>query len=163
METKTPASAPASTKAERKRIPMAIPQRKLEVPEIDGWHLHWFLDANVPRAQQGGYEMVRSEEVPTFQFNVANDKTVSGNADLGSNVRVIAGTGENGQPQYLNLMKIRQEWWQEDQKVLEKRNADVLGAIFVGENLQGSDKSSAVGDQRYTKTALLQRPTRKAK
>jgi len=157
-----PANKPDVDTAARKRIPMSIPRRKLEVPDISGYHLHWFLDSNVPLAIQGGYEMVDVKEVPLSQFNIGTDTTLSGNASMGSNIKVVAGTGENGQPAYLNLMKIRLEWWQEDQKLIEDRNASILSAIFTKESIPGSSQSGE-GDtsQRYVKTALLQRPTRK--
>lgn len=159
-----PASNKTPDQAARKRIPMSVPRRKLEVPDIEGFHLHWFLDANVPRAMQAGYEMVKSDEVPINQFGIGNDTALSGNADLGSNVRVVAGLGESGQPQYLNLMKIKLEWWKEDQQVIEKRNADVMAAIFQNEQILGSERDAAEDrNTRYVKTALLNRPTRKGR
>jgi len=159
MDTKTPVKTDT---AARKRVPMSIPQRKLEVPDLPGYHLHWFLDKNVPRAIQGGYEMVKEDEVPLYQFGVGTDKTISGNADLGTNIRVVGGTGENGHAEHLNLMKIKLEWWQEDQQVLEKRNADTMSSIFQDEHIAGSEKQSASDrGQAYIKTALLNRPTRK--
>ena len=159
-----PANKPGVEPGARKRIPMSIPRRKLEVQEIEGYHLHWFLDANVPLAIQGGYEVVDSKEVPLSQFNVGTDSSLSGNASLGSNVRVVAGTAENGHPHFLNLMKIKLEWWQEDQKAIENRNASVLSAIFQDEAIPGSSQPTP-GDtsQRYVKTALLNRPVRKGR
>lgn len=133
-ENTNPAVDTAKTDSEtRKRIPMSIPQRRLEVPPIAGYHLHWFTDANVPRAIQAGYEFVDSKEVPVNQLGVATSRSISGNADLGSHVKVIGGVGEDGKPSYLTLMKLKEEWWQEDQRTLEKRNADTLAAIFRNE------------------------------
>lgn len=148
----------------RKRIPMSIPTRKLEVPELPGYNLHWFLDHNVPRALQAGYEMVDESELPVTQRGVGTDSTVSGNSDLGSHIKVVAGQGEDGKPAYLNLMKIRLEWWQEDQKVLEERNTSVLSAIFRDEKIAGTETvSPADRKQSYVKQALYQRPTRRAR
>jgi len=162
MDTKSPANSNAPDKAARKRIPMSIPQRKLEVPEISGYHLHWFLDSNVPRAIQGGYEMVRDDEVPLHQFGVGTDKTLSGNADLGTNVRVFGGRDDQGKAEHLNLMKIKIEWWDEDRKTIEARNASVMAAIFRDEQIAGSDKVATEDRaQSYVKTALFNRPKRK--
>jgi len=157
-----PANKTAEVRAERKRIPMWVPLRKLEVPEIAGFHMHWFLDSNVARAIQGGYEHVTEDEVPITQKGVGTDSTISGNTGLGSQISIVAGTGENGQPAHLHLMKIREDWWREDQKVLEQRNAAILSGIFRGEEIAGSDQT-ALGDRgvRYVKTAVLNRPTRK--
>jgi hypothetical protein len=59
-------------------------------------------------------------------------------------------------------MQIKEEWWTEDQKVLENRNASVMSAIFKNEQIAGSEKVPPE-DQgtRYVKTALFNRPTRK--
>jgi hypothetical protein len=158
---KTAAEASKETPA-RKRIPLSIPTRKMEVDEIPGFHLYWFLESNVPRALQGGYEFVDSDEVPLHQRGVATDSTISGNADLGSHIKLVAGIGDGGRAEYQILMKIREEWYLEDQKVIEARNAAILAAIFRKEYIAGSDKVSSE-DQglRYVKTALFQRPTRK--
>jgi len=146
----------------RKRISLSIPQRRLEAPEIPGYHLHWFLESNVPRATQGGYEFVDSQDVPIHQRGVGTDTTISGNADLGSRIRILGGIGAEGKAEYLVLMKIKEEWWREDQKVLESRNASVMSAIFQNEEIPGSEKVRPE-DQgtRYVKTALFNRPTRK--
>ena len=163
METK-PAVNPANAanKPVRKRIPLSTPQRKLEVPDIEGFHLYWFLDVNVPRAIQGGYDFVNATEVVINLFSVGTNSSVSGNADLGSHVKIIAGTGSDGKPEHLNLMKIREEWWKEDQKVLEERNASIMSAIFKEDQIMGGGQQSA-GDQKqqYVKKALFNRPSRK--
>lgn len=163
-ENTNPAVNPAKTESgARKRISMSIPQRRLEVPPIVGYHLHWFSDVNVPRAIQAGYEFVDSKEVPVNQLGVATDRGISGNADLGSHVKVIGGVGEDGKPGYLTLMKIKEEWWQEDQRTLEKRNADTLAAIFRNEPILPSgarpeDQKNTYLDRERT---LLNRGRRK--
>ena len=157
-----PANAPAKT--ERKRIPMSVPQRKLETTEIPGYHLYWFRDENVPRAVQAGYEFVQDNEIQLNQLGVGSSKDISGNSDMGSRVRVISGTSADGSAEHLTLMKIRQEWWDEDRKAIEERNASVMSAIFRDEQILGSEKVSPEEQgARYVKTALLQRPVRKGK
>jgi hypothetical protein len=146
----------------RRRIPMSVPQRRLETPEIPGYHLYWFVDRNVERALQAGYEMVKKQELSLNQHGVATDKSISGSADLGSNIKLVAGTSETGGAEYLNLMKIPLAWWQEDQKVLEERNAQVLSAVFKDEQVGGS-RSAADQGTSYVKKALFQRPKRVAR
>lgn len=173
MATETnPANAPGADTAARKRVPMSIPTRRLEVPELPGYHLHWFLDRNVPRALQGGYEMVSVDELPVNQKGVGTDSQISGSSDLGSHIRIVDGVATDGKVQYLNLMKIREEWFREDQRALEERNASVLGAIFRDEQILGAEKEKAEDRKQFyvdrertnlqTKP-LLQRPTRKGK
>lgn len=170
-----PANAAPREAGMRKRIPMSVPMRKLEVPELPGFHLYWFVDRNVPRALQGGYEFVEVDELPVTQRNVANDSDTSGSVDLGARVRVTSGLGEDGRPEGLVLMKIREEWYREDQRILEERNAKVLSAIFQGEAIYGSEKLTKDDDDKvYIKKGntsfdpssgklkpLFQRPTRK--
>lgn len=146
----------------RKRIPMSVPRRKMEAPDIPGFHLHWFLESNIPAALQGGYEFVDMNEVPLNQHGVGTSTQISGNSDLGSRVKIVAGIGAAGEPEYQVLMKIKEEWWQEDQRSIEARNAATLSAIFKEEQIMGSDKAPAEDRKlSYVKTALFHRPTRK--
>lgn len=163
MELKhNPASDRKPDIAARKRVPMSTPTRKLEAPEISGWHLHWFLDRNVARALRGGYEYVDQDEMPANQFSIAGDKSLSGSADLGSRVTMIGGTAEGGDVEHLVLMKIKEEFWREDQQQIEQRNAAVIQGIFKNEQIMGSERTSAEDKGlRYVKTALFNRPARK--
>lgn len=161
-ETVNPANAPELPV--RRRIPMSIPTRKLEVAEIPGFHLYWFLESNVPRAIEAGYDYVDSNEVTLSQQNVATGKDISGNADLGSRVKVVGGTGEHGGAEHLVLMKIRNEWYDEDRKAIEAKNASVLSAIFRDEPIPGAEGPAGSDmSNRYVKTPLLNRPVRKGK
>ena len=148
---------------ERKRIPMSVPRRKLEVPEKPGFRRHWFLERNVPSAIQGGYDPVQSNDVSLNQHGLGTKSSISGNADLGSGVKVVGGTGEGGNAEYLVLMEIREEWWKEDHKAIEARNAAIMETIFNKERIAGSENLLPEDrSTRYVKTALFQRPTRKA-
>ena len=128
--------------AERKRIPMSVPVQKLEVPDMPGYHLHWFLGHadRIDRALEGGYEHVGEREVRMTASSLGGDTTASGNTDMGSRVSVISGSeiGRDGQPIRLVLMKIKQEWYEEDQKILEGRNEHVASALRGG--LIGTEK-----------------------
>ena len=145
------------------RIPLSTARRKLEVlNDLPGYHLHWFLESNVPAAIQGGYEFVNDKDIRLNQHTAATKTGISGNNDLGSNISLIGGIGADGKNESQFLMKIREEWWQDDQKVIENRNAATLAAIFKGEQIGNPNQANA-GDtsQRYVKEALFQRPTRK--
>lgn len=156
-----PANTSAPDAGARRRIPMSVPMRKLEVSPIPGYSLYWFLQQNVPRAQQAGYEFVQANEVTLNQQNVASSKDISGNADLGGQVKVISGSGVEG-AEHLVLMKIRLEWYNEDRRLIEEQNAKVLASIFRGETILGTDQvNPGDRDQMYVKQALMQRPTRK--
>lgn len=125
-----PANAPqVKTPVERKRIPMSVPQLRLQVPEIPGYHQHWFLENRIPRALQGGYEFVDPAETDLNQLGVGADGASQPNADMGSQVRIVGGIGQDGRPEYLVLMKIKEEWWQEDQKALDKVNMNIIDSL----------------------------------
>lgn len=164
-----PANVPEAERAAaplvRKRIPMSTPQRRLEVPSIPGYVCYWFKESNVLRAQAAGYEFVTRDEVPINQMSVANDKGISGNQDLGSHIRIQASLSSGGDAGYAMLMKIKQEWYNEDQRAIAERNASIMQAVFAKEQILGSDDvpQGKERDVRYVKTAtLLNRNSRKA-
>ena len=160
-----PAAAKPETKQARRRIPMSTPVRKLEVPEIPGYYLYWFREERVPRAMEAGYEMVKRGETALTSLDIAGTKQVDGNTDLGDNVSFVSGTNDNGVPQRAYLMKLKQEFRDEDQAELDRRNAAILQAIFRGEQVGkvGEGASAAEPGSTYVKQALFNRPARKAK
>lgn len=146
----------AENAAARKRIPMSTPQLKLQVPEIPGYHLHWFVNHRIARALQGGYEFVDDKEVSLNNRGVASDTTLTGNADLGSRVRVVTGVGTGGQPEYLTLMKVKEEFWLEDQKAHQARNREISDAIYKSkEGLATSEDRTGDRSLKYTKNVSV--------
>ena len=93
----------AVSTVQRRRIPMSLPQMRLEVPEgcCPGFHLHWFVGTpnRIQRAQDAGYEFVSRGEVFVNNKDLAGDVTQSGNTDLGDRVSIVDGdgTGVDGQ------------------------------------------------------------------
>lgn len=159
------------TTRKRRRIPMSVPQQKLQVDDLPGYHLHWFHDRNIQRALAAGYEFCDDREVIINQKNVATDTTISGNASMGTRVQVSAGESTN---EHLTLMKLPIEFWREDQAALREKNTSTLSAIFRGEviNQGPNGQSGATDDDRalqYVDTKrtsikgpLFLRPTRKS-
>lgn len=136
--------------AERKRIPMSVPVQKLDAPEIPGYHLHWFLGTpeRLQRAIDGGYEFVDQKEVKLINATLGGDSAVSGNTDMGSQVSIISGSevGKDGQPIRMVLMKIKNEWYEEDQKLVYERNLQVADALTGG--MLGDQGKPIPGDTR---------------
>jgi len=135
-------AAPESTKVERprerKRGVFNGTQGKLQVGnEIPGFHLHIFNDTpgRIQNATENGYEFVHPSEVGGVMENVT-----SRNTDLGDKVRFLVGAGEKGEPMYAYLMKIKEEWWLEDQAELQKKNDKTDAAIRSGKT-PGVDSS----------------------
>jgi len=153
-----PASSATRSPAERKRIPMSVPVQRLEVQDIPGYHLHWFLSTSerLQRALDGGYEFVDEREMQLNNVSLGGNSAISGNTDMGSRVSVVSGqeVGKDGQPTRLILMKIKQEWWDEDQKAVEARNTKVrdalLGGMIGAENDQAGDSKHRYVDKTKT-------------
>lgn len=105
-------------------------QAKLVVGhEIPGYKLYGFNDdaGRIQDALDTGWEFVSPEEVGGVRNGV-----VSGNTDLGDKVRWRVGKLENGEALYCYVMKIRQEWYDEDQAALQARNDAIDEAIRGG-------------------------------
>lgn len=152
-----PANNVKQDRSERTRVPMSLPLQKLAVPEIPGYHLHWIMGSpsRIAQAIKGGYEFVNDDEVDVVNTGLANDPRESGNTDMGSRVSVIAGsdTGEDGREQRLYLMKIKEEWWQEDQELLAQRNEQVAAAIRGGRHVGANPHSRGPDDNLYVPEA----------
>ena len=90
--------------------------KKLSVTtEIPGYQLRWFNDqdgrveAAVGRAW---WDFVTQGEIALQDSN----KVLERNSDVGTRVRAIVGTLDNGDPLYAYLLKIKKEWFDEDQQ-----------------------------------------------
>lgn len=141
-----PANLPDKVKVERTRVPMSIPMGKLQVPDIPGYHLHWFRgDATrLQRAILGGYTFVDLDEVELTALGVANSVADQTSTDMGTRVSVSSGKdAPNGQPERLYLMKIKEEFWNEDQAKLLERNESIAAAI------RGDGYQQAGGDNSH--------------
>ena len=135
--------------AERTRIPMSVPRQKLSVSEIPGFHLHWMKGTpdRLEQALQAGYEFVNRAETLLANHAIGGDSKEDGGTDLGSRVSVIAGEelDPEGQPVRLYLMKIKEEWHQEDTKAQESKSENLRQAMLQG-NL-GLEQANGAGDR----------------
>lgn len=116
----------------RTRQPFGVPRLKLSVPfEIPGYHLHWINDTTgrIQEALNGDYEFVDPKEV--------------GVEGVDGRYQCLVGTNEDGSAQIAYLMKIRQDWYDEDQKALSKVQDQFDDAIKQGK------LDSTPGDNRY--------------
>jgi hypothetical protein len=93
------------------RVPLGVARLKLAVPEIPGYKSRWMNDdaGRIQMALQGGYEFVTPEEAPTF-----GDPDIDNvNRDLGARVSRV---GDKSTGKRMYLMKIKKEFYEEDQK-----------------------------------------------
>lgn len=137
----------------RNRIPMSVPKQKLSVPDIAGFHLHWMLGTQerLTAAQRAGYQFVNPAEVNVPNHSIAGDRSESGNTDIGSLVSISAGSdvAEGGQPVRLILMKLPQEWWEEDQRKLEESSDRLAAALRAGKVAGGDGETETDKRLRY--------------
>lgn len=145
----------AAESPKRRRIPLSVPRRKLEVTPIPGFVLYWFKESNISIAIDAGYDFVDNREVSLNQTTEVNSSDSSGNTDLGSRVSVLGDKiGERGVPERLVLMKIREEWWREDRELLDNQNAEILRSVFGDGAIVGAGQGDH--SQSYVKTNLAQ-------
>lgn len=159
----TEANNPANSHEERMkrergpRLSLNAPTRRLEVPPIPGYHLHWFLERNIPKALQGWYEFVTPEEAPTVDRSIGGRTAGNTSEDLGgSRVSQVGGVNEQGQPEQLVLMKIREEWYYAEQRKIAERNLLIIQQIFHKKApVMAPEESSSDYKMRYTKEAVI--------
>ena len=150
---------------ERTRIPMSVPVANLAVPEIPGYHLHWFRGEpqRIQRAQEAGYEFVNKGEVLVNNKSLGSDPASDGNTDMGTRVSHISGSdlADDGQPQRLYLMKIKEEWWIADQKALtaEGSRLDGVRKALLGGRIGSESQSAPDRAQTYVDTKRTRLPS----
>jgi hypothetical protein len=139
------------------RVSLSAPNRKLETQPIPGYHQHWFLERNVPKALRGWYEFVRPEDVPTMDRSIGGRTEGTTSEDLGgARITQIAGVNESGQPEQLVLMKIRQEFFNDEQQKLAERNLSIIRQIFQKKApIKAPEESQADYDKRYSREAVI--------
>jgi len=151
-----PANPAPKRVTEATRVPMSVPQLRLELPPIPGYHTHWFLGRNVPRALRAGYEFLTEEDADVVQKGIANDRETSGSTDMGSRVSIFAGGLVEGtaEPERLYAMKLRQEFRNKDIAALEAVNERVAAALRGGQNVTRAgapEETDADRSRRYMK------------
>jgi hypothetical protein len=127
------------TTSERQRNVFNGTKAKLTVGrQIPGYHLHIFNDepGRIQTALTGGWEFVTPDEV-----GGVGERVTSVNTDLGDKVRFLVGADEKGDGFYAYLLKIKQEWFEEDQSAMQERNDLVDDAIRGGVNVKDGTSS----------------------
>lgn len=156
MNEKTnPANIPGLPKGYR---PLTSATLRLEVPEREGYHRHWFRGTpeRIARAQQAGYSFVDKDDIgdAVNNFDLAGDSDDSGNTDMGTRVSVISGDdlGSDGQPGRMYLMECPKEIYDYAQSILKDTNDGIAAALRGGDIGKGEAGETAVDSQhRYRK------------
>ena len=163
MNASNPSVTPEKLPAERKRIPLSVPQRKLEVPAIPGYWLRWVRGTaqRLAQAERAGYMHVAPEEVELNPVLLGGDASHSGSTDMGSRVSVVEGgeTDGSGQAVRMYLMKQLMEHHLEDDKITQDRNDSIADALTAS-YMQGQVGGVAPGEQRDDVNARYVDPRR---
>lgn len=119
----------ANKKAKRKeRRPFGSMRQKLQLDKpIPGYRTYWFndIDTRIIEAEEAGYEFVYQHEIERVgEADVTPDQL-----DQGKKVTKVVGTTETGAPQVAFLMKIRQEWYEEDKAEKARKLSDMEQAL----------------------------------
>jgi hypothetical protein len=128
-EQEMPAPAQDGTTRKRRNVFNGTESKINVRNQIPGFHLHVFTDAGgrIQEAMDSGYEFVTPAEVGGVSENV-----VSRNGDLGERIRYLVNPHAQGTEQFGYLMKIRQEWFDEDQAELQAKNTRIDTAVRKG-------------------------------
>lgn len=117
-------AAPATDLPQRPaRKPFGSFSLKLDYPQREGFHRHWFNDipGRVDRAKEAGYEHVKNLE--------------------GRPVSRTVGTAEGGGALTAFLMEIPEEWYQEDmakeQQIIDDKEAAMKRGVADGPEGEG--------------------------
>lgn len=115
-----------------RRVPFGVPKTKLGVTlVIPGYYLYWCNDTGnqIAEAQAGGFDFVSPKEI--------------GEVREDSQVKRLVGNKKDGSPLYAYLLKIKQEWHEEDKAQLAEVDNQFERAIRRGK------LSEQPGDARY--------------
>jgi hypothetical protein len=112
----------------RTRQPFGVGKLRLGVSTIPGYHMHWIADypGRLEDAEENGYEYVTRDEVKLSK-RLGDDS-----ASAGERVSRISGSHESGRPLVLHLMKLRQEWYEENQEFYASRTRAIEQQIKTG-------------------------------
>ena len=136
----------------RERTPFSAGRKRLEVRWKDKdfdkkYRAHWFndQDGRLERAEDAGYEFVKPDEA----IGVGDREVHSGNTDQNSRVSRVVGRTKDSKPIRSFLMKIRLDWFKEDQAKKEERNSLVDQAIRAGK-AGGAEIGNKYGDVKLS-------------
>lgn len=123
-----------SGEGRRERVPMGGLKQKLRVMNKDpNYHYHWFNDygSKLFDAEQAGYEYVTTDSQPGISQGI------------GKKVSYRVGSSADGQPMSAYLMRIKREWYEQDQQAKAKNIDAVDAQIHRGKYQEEGD------DNRY--------------
>lgn len=129
----------AKRETRQERVPVSGLRDIMTVDNKDeAFEYRWVVDSDergqkIMRYQKGGYDLVSADEVVVGQPNVYKSE------HFGSIVRLPSGNG-----QFSYLMKIRREWYEEDQEA-KQSNIDALEASMSRKSTRADEADDDLG------------------
>jgi hypothetical protein len=116
--------APVAVPPQRERVTIGLPSLQLNHAPIPGYHLSWVDEWDIERFQAGGYEFV---EEPASGDPVDRQ----GGADITGRKRRLVGMNprDPSSPRYQFLMKIRDEWHEENLEAIREQDRKLQGVL----------------------------------
>jgi len=127
----------------KNRVPLGGIRRKMSFDnQEEGYVYRWVNDnrLRLTEAQEAGYEFVDASGGSVGDPDVANEGGQSIDSRTGKNV----GVKEDGSPLRAYLMRIKKDWYEEDQAEKQARVDDLETAIA-----SGADEHATRIDKRY--------------
>lgn len=138
---------------ERKRTPFGAPSTKMDVNvkalRDAGYHVHWFndVDNRIFEAQNAAYEFVTYAEIGAERSRYQA-------ADGDDRVSMRVGVEPHGSPIKAYLMKVRQEYFEEDEESKLEQDRRVMSNMTAGVTEESSKGDMQVVDGISLKSEL---------
>lgn len=128
----------------KERVPLGVIRKKLSVTAIEGYVLRWLTDRDgrIQDAEAAGYEFVAYEE--TGQIGQHN--TTPDSQEQGSKVSKRVGTDDHGAPLIAYLMKIKKEWYDEDQAEKQRKIDETERGVKAMKDVSESVRRKTYGN-----------------
>ena len=131
------------------RIPLGSMHQKLVLEDfsdqLEGYVPRWIKDtkSRIRDALRAGYE-------PIYRDGIKAGSGEDLNTDMGTWVSQVTGTDEGGRPEICYAMKIKKEWYKQDQANKQKQ------VDSIDEAIRGEGVNSQQNDGRYVKQNTYQ-------
>ena len=119
-------------KGRKQRVPLGTPRSKMAVEGKDpNFTYRWVNDqgGRIQQAEQASYEFVKAGDVTV-------GSGVDRNSETGDQVSQIVGTKEDGSPMRAYLMRIKREFYEEDQNA-KQEEVDAKDAAIQSGSVSG--------------------------
>jgi len=130
---------------------LSLPKGKLNARELPGFHLCWVDEPKMHEFLDADYEFVNASDYGAAEESDGGD----------TRIKRVHGRNEAGGV-YSYLMKIKEEWYQEDQAIIQEYCDKVDDAILGGDESRGERDGDAKGRTYIPKSGIKMERTTNA-